>query len=266
MMKKAVVEMAVILLLFFLTWFSLAKIDWMRIMKVKQITQTTEEKIGDLFWNSMKKTEIEISATNVISPIDTLFGTICARNHIDKTRYHIHLIRKDEINAFALPNHHIVVYSGLFKACDNEAEFGGVLCHEMAHVENGHVMNKLVKEIGLSVLISISTGKSNPEILKEAIRHLTSSAYDRNLESMADDAAVEYLINAGMDPEKFANFLYRLSENDNLPSQIYWISTHPESKERARKIVENIKNRSIVKGSILGDAGWTRLKDQMADF
>ena len=109
-------------------------------------------------------------------------------------------------------------------------------------------MNKLVKEIGLSVLISMSTGNGNAETIKAAIKQLSSSAYDRKLETEADLAAVDYLIKAGIDPKPFANFIYRLPDKSkNLPHQIYWISTHPESKERAEKIIERIKGKSFLK-------------------
>jgi len=79
--------------------------------------------------------------------------------------------------------------------------------------------------------------------------------------------AVDYLIKANIDPEPFENFLYRLSNNsENLPAQIYWISTHPDSKERAEKIIERIKNRTIVKTPILDDSRWILLKKKLKEI
>jgi predicted Zn-dependent protease len=133
-------------------------------------------------------------------------------------------------------------------------------------MEKNHVMNKLIKEVGLSVLISMSTGNGNSEAIKSAIKQISSSAYDRKLETEADLTAVDYLEKAGIDPEPFANFLYRLAdETKNLPSQIYWISTHPESKDRAENIIEHIKGKSFLKVEVKDSLRFERLKEKMKE-
>jgi len=245
-------------------WFGLSKVDWMKLLNVEQTTQNTEEKIGDLFWKMLNNTESEITSDSIVVPVDSMLTRICTANSIDRNKVKLHLLRKDEINAFALPNNHLVVYSGLIKGCENEAELCGVMSHELAHIEKNHVMNKLVKEIGLSVLISMSTGNGNAETIKAAIKQLSSSAYDRKLETDADLTAVDYLIEAGIDPEPFANFMYRLSdETQNLPHQIFWISTHPESKERAEKIIERIKGKSFPKEEAKDSLRFEQLKESL---
>jgi predicted Zn-dependent protease len=158
----------------------------------------------------------------------------------------------------------LVIYTGLIAACENEAELYGVIGHELAHMEKNHVMNKLIKEIGLSVLISMTTGNGNAEMIKEAIKHLSSTAYDRSLETEADLTAVEYLEKASINPEPFANFLYRLAdETKHLPSQIYWISTHPESKERAEEIIQHIQNKDIPKAETKDSLRFEKLKERV---
>jgi predicted Zn-dependent protease len=113
----------------------------------------------------------------------------------------------------------------------------------------------------------MSTGSGNSEMIRAAVKRLSSTAYDRNLENEADMTAVEYLIKANIDPEQFANFLYRLSNQDeNLPAQYYWITTHPASKERAEKIVEKIKNRTVLKIPILNESRWILLKKKLNEI
>jgi len=265
-MRKLLLEFLLFVFLMFSVWFLLSKIDWMTIFKVEQATKSTEEKMGDLFWKLMKKSENEITSEELLSPLDSLLNQICKNNNIERAKIKFHLIRKDETNAFALPGNYLLVYSGLINSCENESEFCGVLSHELAHIEKKHVMNKLIKDFGLSVLISMSSGNGNPEIIKESIQHLSSTAYDRSLEREADLTAVEYLINSNIDPEPFANFLYRLSGKDEkLPAQVYWISTHPDSKERAAKIIETMKNRTILKIPVLGDSSWALLKKRLKE-
>ncbi|HAQ18253.1 MAG TPA: peptidase M48 [Prolixibacteraceae bacterium] len=263
-MKKILIELVLTGAIIAVVWLGLSQIDWMKLLNIEPTTQTTEEKIGDLFWKMLKNTESEITSDSIVASVDSMLTRICTANSIDRKKVKLHLLRKDEINAFALPNNHLVIYSGLITSCENEAELYGVLAHELAHMEKNHVMNKLIKEIGLSVLISMSTGNGNTEIMKEALKHLSSTAYDRKLETEADLTAVDYLEKAGIDPEPFANFLYSLAdETKNLPSQIYWISTHPESKERAEKIIEHIKCKNFPKVEKKDSLRFERLKEKI---
>lgn len=244
MTGKILKELVITVAIMAAVWFGLMQIDWMKVLNIQQRTQSTEEKIGDLFWDVMKKSDTEITAKSVVEPVDSMLEKICTSNSIDPEKIKLHLLRKDEINAFALPNNHLVVYSGLINACESEEELCGVIGHELAHIQKKHVMNKLVKEMGLSVLISISGGNGSAETIKSMIKLLSSSAYDRSLETEADLAAVDYLINAKINPAPMADFMYRLSdETKNLPKQIFWISSHPESKERAEKMIEYIHER-----------------------
>jgi beta-barrel assembly-enhancing protease len=259
-MKKLLTEFILIIVLVSGTWYGLSKIDWITLLKIEKTSANLEQKIGDLFWKSLKTSEGEITSDSVTTSINELLVHLCRKNRIYTDEIKIHILKNGEINAFALPNNHVVIYSGLLEACENESEFCGVLSHELAHIQKGHVMNKLVKETGLSVLISMSTGNGNSTVIKKTIEHLSSTAYDRKFETEADLAAVEYMIRADMDPEALANFLYRLSD-ENLPEQLYWVSTHPESKQRSAKIMEALRGRSFHKNPVLGAGKWIALKN-----
>lgn len=266
MIRKIGIELALTVSIIAAVWFGLSQVDWMNLLNIEQTTRDTEEKIGELFWKMLKNTESEITSDSIVVPVDSMLTLMCTANSIDRNKVKLHLLRKDEINAFALPNNHLVVYSGLIMACENEAELCGVMSHELAHIEKNHVMNKLVKEIGLSVLISMSTGNGNAETIKATIKQLSSTAYDRKLETEADLTAVDYLIKAGIDPEPFANFMYRLSdETKNLPQQIFWISTHPESKERAEKMIEHISKSDFIKVEVGDRLKFEELKERLKE-
>ncbi len=70
-------------------------------------------------------------------------------NDIDRDKIKVHLLFKDEVNAFALPDGHLVIFSGLILESENPEELSGVLAHELAHIELNHVMTKLMREVGL---------------------------------------------------------------------------------------------------------------------
>jgi beta-barrel assembly-enhancing protease len=265
-MKKPIIQGIITILVFFGSWYAFTQIDWLRIFKVQQVTDNTEKKIGDLFWEVFKNSEKEIKNTHVIHAVDSILTQICKANSIDKDKLKIHILNNSDINAFALPNGHLVVYSGLILNSDNQEELTGVICHEIAHIELNHVMKKLVKEIGLSVLISMTTGNTSGEVVKETAKMLSSSAFDRSLEKEADIKAVDYLINAHVNPEPFADFLYKLSESDHeVTKYLTWISTHPDSKERAEYIVEYSKGKSTDFKPILSDETWIKMKSALKD-
>lgn len=89
------------------------------------------------------------------------------------------------MNAFSLPDGHLIVFSGLILNSDSPEELAGVVGHELAHIELNHVMKKLVKEVGLSTLISLITGNSGSDMIKETAKTLSLTAFDRNLEKDA---------------------------------------------------------------------------------
>jgi predicted Zn-dependent protease len=154
----------------------------------------------------------------------------------------------------------------LIKNADNEEELAGVICHEIGHIELNHVMKKLLKEVGISVLASMTSGNGGTEIIKETSKILSSSAFDRKLEKDADLKAVDYLINAKLNPESFANFLYKLSDKeDETTKYLTWVSTHPDSKERAKYIIEYCKNKLADFEPILSKEKWEKMKEKLKE-
>lgn len=265
-MRNLAIQGLVIVVLFLSTLFVLQRVDWMTLFKVQQTTEKTEEKLGDLFWDFFKKTDREIKNPLVMKAIDSLVNKICISNDIDREKIKVHILENEQINAFALPNGHLVIYTGLILETENQEELSGVICHEIAHIELNHVMKKLIKEIGISALISMTTGGSGSEIIRETATILSSSAFDRNLEKEADIKAVEYLQNAKISAEPFAEFLYKLSEEEADGMQyLSWISSHPASKERAEYVMESGNNKNIKTTSIISQSTWNKINDILSE-
>ncbi|WP_445747201.1 M48 family metallopeptidase [Polaribacter sp.] len=267
MIEKTLTQFIITVVLFFGTLFALQQVDWISLFKVEQITDKTEEKLGDLLWDSFKASNTENTDSILIKSLDSIVTKISESNDFDKDFFKVHVLNSDEVNAFALPNGHLVIYSGLISDAEHQDELVGVIGHEMAHIQMQHVMKKLIKEIGFSVLISITTGSAGGEIVKQAAKTLSSSAFDRSLEKEADIKAVDYLTNANVNPAPFADFLYRLSLADSqLPSIVSWISTHPDSKERAAYIIEYSKDKKTDFKPILSENTWKTIKEKLTFF
>jgi len=265
-MKKTIIQGLFTIALFFATWFVLTQIDWVSVFRFQKVTEKTEEKLGELFWEIFQKSEKENKNPFVVNSVDSIVTKICSANKIDRKFIKVHILDKEDINAFALPNGHLIVYSGLIINSDNQEELSGVISHEIAHIQLNHVMRKLIKEIGLTVLISMTTGNGGSEIIRETAKMLSSSAFDRSLEKEADIKAVDYLINARVNPEPFANFLYKLSDMENETTKyLTWISTHPDSKERAEYIIEYSTDKKTKYEAVMTIDTWDKLKEKLQE-
>jgi predicted Zn-dependent protease len=52
------------------------------------------------------------------------------------------------------------------------------------------------------------------------------------------------MLDANLDPEHLANFMFRLSQEDETYSEyMEWVSTHPDSKDRSADILK-LRNES----------------------
>jgi predicted Zn-dependent protease len=261
-MKKIFFQFLTIVVVFIGTLIIFQQIDWIKLFEVKKISKKTENKLGDLYWEVIKKINYEVKSEKIKEPIQDLVDALIKANGIE-SEIKLHVVKKDEVNAFALPNGHLIVYSGLVDNCKNPEELCGVLGHEIAHIDKNHVMKKLVKEVGLSALLSIASGKGG-EVLKETAKKLTSSAYDRSLETEADLTSVEYLIEAQIDPGQFANFLKRMAKAEKgVPDQIFWLSTHPDLEKRADAILDEISTQKFEFKPVLADSIWIKLKSDL---
>lgn len=263
MIQRTIAQALIIIGTFLLIWFGFSQIDFMKHFKVRERTDDMEHRLGDMIWKQIKDTEEVVTNDTIVKQLDDLLKPLCEANHIDRDSLKVHIIKKDEINAFALPNNHLVVYTGLIEDVKRQEALQGVLGHEIAHIENNHVMKKLSKEIGYSVLLGATGGTSGNQLAREILKSLSSSAYDRELEKDADITSVDYMIAAHIDPKPMADFMYQMAQNSNMDKSMYWIADHPESEERAKYILDYIKGRKLKNKQTISDEKWKTFQDMV---
>ena len=239
-MKKLFFLLLFIIIAFGGCYYVYSKINWSGLFGVKKITENLDEQLGDVFWKSYSAEMVEVKDTKIVEPIQQMVSNICSENKIAPSTINVHVVENKEINAFAMPGRHLVVHTGLIDFADNQEEIAGVIAHEIAHIESGHVVKKLGKEIGLSILMNLTLGDIGGEVVRNALSTITSTAYDRSLEKEADLKAVDYMVVAKMNPTYLASFLEKLDKESQTPEVLQWVSTHPDSKVRVRYINEKI--------------------------
>lgn len=265
---KKVISQGIILIVFFIgTWMVLSIIHWTHIFQQNKIANDIPQKLGNIYWQYFKGIDEECLDSVIIQPIDSLVNCICNSNEINKEDITIHVLANNEINAFSLPDGHLVIYTGLLNLVDDEGQLSGVLSHEIAHIERNHVMKKLVKEIGLEALLSNILGTSNSSFILESVKVLSSTAYDRNLEKEADSLAVFYMYKSKLNGFYYAKALSMISNKvSNTINEHNWISTHPETIKRIQQ-VEHLSKKYCNSGrKILSNRTWSDMKIRLNEF
>jgi predicted Zn-dependent protease len=149
----------------------------------------------------------------------------------------VRIIKDDAtVNAFAVPGGYLYFYTGLIKALDNEAEFVGVLAHEMAHVARSHSINQLQKAYGINLLFSLLLGNNNNQwvgLAADLATGLIDLRFSRDDEFDADKYAVRYTYVTEWDARGVGDFFTKLEKQSNIPT---FLSTHPAYEDRVDRI------------------------------
>ena len=260
-MAKIIVHFIVLAVLFFGIWFLLGSIDYLKHFRVEELTTETERNLGDLILNELQKGSGELESDTVYSFVNGIKKRLCKANGINDSSITLHIPVREEVNAIALPDRRLVVYTGMIRYCRSPEELSGVLAHEIGHIEHGHIIKSLRKEVGLSMLAALAGGEANGEIARETARLLSSTAFDRQLENDADAFAVHMMAKAEIDPEAFADVIFRLSQEKNdVPKRFEWISTHPNSQDRCVEILKLRKQETYHSSPLADSAAWAYYK------
>ncbi len=260
-MNKIILKLFISVVIFFSCWFVLSRLNWVKIFQIEIITEKTEEKLGELIWESFRYQETPNKNLHLKIALDSILHQLCNSNDIDMQSIKLHILQNEDVNAFALPGRQIVIYTGLIKAAESPDELSGVIAHELAHIELDHIMKKLRKEIGVSALINMTVGNAGSQILTDATQTLTSTAYDRHMEKEADLQAVNYLVYSDINPEAYADFMYNISKMETY--SVEWLSTHPDTKKRVDYINEYSTGFETSGKPSLSSNTWQRIKDDL---
>jgi len=157
----------------------------------------------------------------------------------DKFEWSVKIIHNDTmLNAFATPGGYLYFYTGIIKYLENEAQFAGVMAHEMAHSDLRHSTNQITKAYGVEIMLSIILGQASSqltEILASYAYGLGTLAFSRDHEYQADEYAVKYLYETSYDALGIADFFIMMSDSPHPPQ---FLSTHPSPENRIEKINE----------------------------
>jgi len=196
--------------------------------------------IGDLFMGTLLDED-------KINPTKTAYlEKFAAQINFENTKpLYFFVVESDEINAFALPNGRVVVYSGILNKMQSSSELAALLAHEAAHVNHRHSTKMLCRNLAGYVLISLIFSDVNGimAVLANNAQQLHLLSYSRKFENEADEQGLKILINNYNDPNGMVQ-LFDLIEREEKIAVPKIISTHPltkERKENMQKIIAELE-------------------------
>ncbi|MBB4602849.1 putative Zn-dependent protease [Hymenobacter luteus] len=143
------------------------------------------------------------------------------------------------INAFATPDGHVYFTRGILAHFNNEAQFSGVLGHEIGHITARHGQKQQTRSTianGALILGSILS-KRVASIAQPAsqVVGLGLLKYGRDDENESDKLGVKYSSKIGYDPASMADFfltLARTEQSSGAATVPTFLSSHPNSADR----------------------------------
>jgi predicted Zn-dependent protease len=154
----------------------------------------------------------------------------------DDFTYHVTIIDKNVINAFAVPGGKIYFYTGLMKYLDNAANLAGFMAHEMAHIDRRHTSRQLSKVYGVEFVLNAIFGKDKSnleEIASGLATGLASLRFSRSDEYEADEYSIRYMADTHYyHPKGIAGFFEKLKADGQTAETFEFLSTHPSDDNR----------------------------------
>lgn len=170
---------------------------------------------------------------------------MAAVSHRKELPYEFKIVDSPVVNAFAVPGGFVYFTRGIMAHFNNEAEFAGVLGHEIGHITARHsakqYSNAMLGQVGLVAGSIISPEFAQFADVAQTGLQLLFLKFGRDAESQSDKLGVEYSTKIGYDASEMADFfstLDRLSSQSGGEEVPTFLSTHPDPADREQRVAK----------------------------
>ena len=166
-----------------------------------------------------------------------------AVSHRPDLTYQFRVVDSPVINAFAIPGGYVYFTRGIMAHFNNEAQFAGVLGHEIGHVTARHSAkqqtNAIIGQVGLvgAMIASPRLAQFGEQAMQGM--QLLFLKFGRDDESQSDELGVEYSSKIGYDANEMADFfqtLQRQQQQSGAEPIPDFLSTHPNPADRYARV------------------------------
>ncbi len=200
-----------------------------------RVSQEQKDRLGELAFEQMRSSLNLVERGEVREMVEFIGVRVTTGS---RNRYVFHVADSPQVNAFAFPGGHVVVYTGLLRATKNANELAAILAHEASHVEKRHTLRNIIHALGWRAALSAALGDLSGGIWENMAAELGNMGYSRDLEREADSEALVMLRRAAVSADGMLPFFERMAKPETEGSGIW--ATHPSSQERVAALREQI--------------------------
>jgi Zn-dependent protease with chaperone function len=218
------------LYLFFIPW--LGERVAVRFSKEKEIS------LGDQMYRSI------ISNAKVNQHKTSVLNKFYEELHYDiNYPVRITVIQSDEVNAFAIPGGHIVVYDGILEGMKTPGQLAALLGHEASHIRLRHSLRNIFRSMARKMFLLIILGGDAgiAGYVADRADDLKGLQYSRELETEADNSGISLMRNSGLNPAGMLQLMELLEKEAAGKETSALLSTHPVFQIRKKNIRQQLK-------------------------
>ena len=159
-------------------------------------------------------------------------------------KFDFHLLADEHtVNAFALPGGQIFITYALFSKLENIDQLAGILGHEIGHVLGRHSAERIAKDGLTQGILSGVAVSIDPSAAQgaAAVAQLINMKYGRDDELQSDELGVQFMIQAGYNPEALIGVMGILKDASGINRVPEFQSTHPDPENRIERIKQAIE-------------------------
>ncbi len=184
-----------------------------------------------------------IQDTKLNQYVSNVGQSLALASHRPDMPYNFRCVNANYVNAYAFPGGSIACTRGIMLKLENEAELAALLGHEVGHVSARHTASRMSSTMATQGILAVGVGvlaTQNADFVPLAAglggvgAGLLLASYSRSDERQADSLGMNYMDNAGYDPEGMVGLMDELNKlHKSAPSFVQQMfASHPMSTER----------------------------------
>jgi putative metalloprotease len=205
-------------------------------------------KAATLQESEVKKTArlsaVELDKNSKIAPSSSAYSKRLARitkglTNVDGIKLNYKVYLNKNVNAFAMPDGTVRVYSGLMDIMPDDQVLA-VIGHEIGHVKLQHSYNQMKKQMLTNAAFQAASatsgtvGQVSSSQLGAIAYKAVNAKFSQNDELQADQYSLDFLRKKGKNPKSMLDVIYTFQKK--LGSGGNFLSSHPTNAQRINAI------------------------------
>ena len=211
--------------------------------------------------NAPANAQTIIRDSEIESYMSQWFAPIFKVNNMSPSQVKIILVQDNDVNAFVTGGANIFFYTGLIEKTDNPEELIGVMAHELGHISGGHLvrgreaLEQASYESILGTIIGIGAAVASGDAGAAGAGSLAGNSVaqrrflskTRTFESSADQAAIQSMKRAEINPQGLLTFMQKLEGQELLQAsqQSEYVRSHPLTRNRISSIAAGVEKSNL---------------------